>query len=75
MEVNIKAITENYRERIQRLALFDPLFKLQNKKSKDNSGNPIDYHSLGILTLLFFFENMLMRNKKTGVKELADFLY
>jgi len=70
----ISNVTENYRERIQRLALFDPLYKLQNKNSKDNSNNPIDYFSLGLLALLFFFENMLMRNKKTGVKELAAFL-
>ncbi|WP_432407923.1 replicative DNA helicase [Wukongibacter sp. M2B1] len=75
MGINIKSITENYRERIQRLALFDPLFRLQNKKSKDNSDKIIDYHSLGLLALLFFFENMLMRNRKTGVKELAEFFH
>ncbi|MDP4142993.1 MAG: replicative DNA helicase [Bacillota bacterium] len=74
MAINISSVTENYRERIQRLALFDPLYKLENKNSKDNSNKPIDYFSLGLLTLLFFFENMLMRNKKTGVRELALFL-
>lgn len=75
MGVNINSITENYRERIQRLALFDPLYKLENKNSKDNSNNPIDFFGLGLLTLLFFFENMLIRNKKTGVRELAQFLF
>ncbi|AWI04512.1 hypothetical protein [Clostridium drakei] len=75
MGISIKNVTENYGERIQRLALFDPLYKLQNKNSKDNSGNVIDYFSLGLLSLLFFFENMLVRNKKTGVRELASFLY
>jgi hypothetical protein len=70
---SIKNVTENYRERIQRLALFDPLYKLDNKKTKDNSNKFIDYFSLGLLSLLFFFENMLIRNKKTGVKELALF--
>lgn len=74
MNIDIRNVTENYRERIQRLALFDPLYKLNNKNSKDKSGKVIDYFSLGLLTLLFFFENMLMRNKKTGVKELTDFL-
>jgi len=73
MTIDIKAVTDNYRERIQRLALFDPLYSLQNKKTRDNSGNIIDYYSLGLLTLLFFFENMLMRNKKTGIKELSEF--
>lgn len=74
MNIDVRNVTENYRERIQRLALFDPLYKLNNKNSKDKSGKVIDYFSLGLLTLLFFFENMLMRNKKTGVKELTDFL-
>ncbi|MDD2585745.1 MAG: replicative DNA helicase [Syntrophomonadaceae bacterium] len=74
MYLNIAAVTANYRERIQRLALFEPLFKLENKKTSDNSNMPIDYFSLGLLALLFFFENMLMRNKKTGVKDLAVFL-
>jgi len=73
MEYKIKSITENYRERVQRLALFDCLFKLNNKKTKDNSGKYIDFFSLGLLALLFFFENMLMRNKKTGVRQLAEF--
>lgn len=74
MDISIQNLTENYGERIQRLALFDPLYKLSNKNSKDNGGNSIDYFSLGLLTLLFFFENMLIRNKKTGVREVALFL-
>jgi hypothetical protein len=75
MDINLNNVTEHYQERIRRLGLFDCLYKLENKKSKDKSGKPIDFYSLGLLTLLFFFENMLMRNKKTGVRELADFLY
>lgn len=75
MPLDLKSITENYRERIQRLALFDPLYKLENKKGKDRSNKSIDYFSLGLLTLLFFFENMLLRNRKNGVKELTDFLF
>lgn len=74
VEERIRAVTEHYRERIRRLALFDCLYKLENKKTKDQSGKMIDFFSLGLLTLLFFFENMLMRNKKTGIKELAAFL-
>ena len=31
MGINIDNVVENYRERIQRLALFDPLYKLNNK--------------------------------------------
>ncbi len=74
MEYRLSGITEGYRERIQRLALFDPLYQLEAKKGKDRQDRPIDYFGLGLLTLLFFFENMLMRNKKTGVGELAQYL-
>lgn len=74
MEINIGNVVENYRERIQRLALFDPLYALSRKGMKDDKGKEVDYFSFGLLTLLFFFENMLIRNKKTGVKELAAFL-
>ena len=56
MGISIKNVTENYKERIQRLALFDPLYKLNNKNTKDKSNNIIDYFSLGLLTLLFFFD-------------------
>lgn len=73
MELDARNITANYRERAERLAIFDSLFRLENKKTTDNSNLPIDYFSLGLLTLLFFFENMLLRNHKTGVKELTEF--
>jgi len=74
VHLDIAALCSNYRERVQRLALFEPLYRLENKKGSDKSGKSIDYFSLGLLTLLFFFENMLMRNKKTGVRDLALFL-
>lgn len=74
MEISIKNITENYRERMERLVLLDPLYELKRKTGKDNGGNTIDYYGLGLLTLLFFFENMLIRNKKAGVLELTEFL-
>ncbi len=75
MDISSKLVTEYYRERVQRLALFDPLYKLENKKSKDKSGQAIDFFGLGLITLLFFFENMLIRNKLAGVRELTKFLY
>jgi len=71
--ININHITENYYERMQRLTLFEPLYKLEKKSAKDNNNHPIDYLGLGLLALLFFFENMIIRNKKVGVKELAVF--
>ncbi len=74
MNFRFTGITEGYRERIGRLALFDPLYQLKAKIGKDRKDRSIDYFGLGLLTLLFFFENMLMRNKKTGVTELAQYL-
>lgn len=74
MEISIKNVTENYRERMERLALFDPLYALERKSGKDNEGRSIDYYGLGLLSLLFFFENMLVRNKKAGALELTQFL-
>ncbi|RNB82634.1 replicative DNA helicase [Brevibacillus nitrificans] len=70
----LAGVVEGYKERIQRLALFDPLHKLDAMRGKDRQERPIDMFGLGLLTLLFFFENMLIRNKKTGVQELAIFL-
>lgn len=63
-----------YGDRVQRLARFGPLFKLQEKRIKDRQGTDIDMFGIGLLTLLFFFENMLLRNHAVGAKELALFL-
>lgn len=75
MDTQLKGITENYRERMQRLALFDPLYRLENKREKDENNKQIDYFGYGLLSLLFFFENMLIRNKKTSIQDLAEYLY
>jgi len=74
VKININNVVENYHERIQRLALFDPLYALNEKKLKDRSDNKVDYFSFGLLTLLFFFENMLIRNRKVGVNDVAEYL-
>lgn len=73
MEDRLKGIISGYHERIHRIGLFEPLYKLRNKNGKDANGVPIDYYGLGMLTLLFFFEQMLMR-RKAGVRELAKYL-
>lgn len=75
MKVETSAVLENYGERIARLSIYEPLLALQRKQEKDNSGNLVDCFSLGFITLLFFFENMIIRNKETGVNELAEFFY
>ncbi|MDF1616236.1 replicative DNA helicase [Petrocella sp. FN5] len=63
-----------YRDRVARIALFDVFYQLESKLQKDDQGRPIDFFGVGLLGLLFFFENMLMRNQKTGIRELAAFL-
>lgn len=72
--LNILDVTNGYRERMRRLALFDPLFELDRKREVDQHNQPIDMKGLGLLTLLFFLEQKLMRQYKTGVKQLASFL-
>lgn len=71
---DLATITAGYHERIRRLALFDPLADLERKREKDRSGKYIDMKGLGLLTLLFFFEQKLMRQYKTGSKQLAAFI-
>lgn len=64
-----------FQERMSKVALFDPLFELQRKKQTDDNGQPIDMMELGLLALLFFFEQKLMRNTKAGVKDLTHYLH
>ncbi len=73
-KLDIQEITNGYRERVRRLALFDPLYELDRKREQDQVENTIDMKGLGLLTLLFFFEQKLMRHYKTGAKQLAAFL-
>lgn len=73
--VDTTQLTQGFRERMTKLALFDPLFELRGKRKTDRSNQPIHLMELGLLTLLFFFEQKLLRNSKAGVKELAGFLH
>lgn len=75
MKVQVNEVLKNYKDRIYRLSIYEPLIELSRKREKDKSGNIIDYGSFGLLTLLFFYENMIIRNKNVGVKEIAEFLY
>lgn len=75
MNRDMGEVLDHFGERMKRLAIYDPLYRLGRKKKKDHSSREIPYYELGMLTLLFFFENMIVRQKTSGVKELADFLY
>ena len=72
--MEIKNITDHYHERLQRILLFQPLYKLNRLEVDLRGGGKLPCMGLGLLTLLFFFENMLLRKKKVGVRELAAFL-
>lgn len=75
MSIEARSVVDHFGERMKRLAIYEPLHRLDRKKGKDQSGKEIPYYELGMLTLLFFFENMIMRQKTSGVRELALFLY
>jgi hypothetical protein len=70
----INQIVTGFKDRMTKLALFDPLYELQRKRQTDRLMKPIDFMELGLLTLLYFFEQKLMRNNKASVKDLAQFL-
>ncbi|GIP37914.1 hypothetical protein J31TS4_11940 [Paenibacillus sp. J31TS4] len=70
----VEDAVKGYGERIKRLAIMDPLFRLKYRK-RNGEDDDVDWFSMGLLTLLFFFECMLQRQKKKGVPELADFLF
>lgn len=72
--MDLTGVTAGYRERIARMALFEPLHDLERKQQQDLNKKEIDLKGLGLLTLLYFFEQKLIRNNRAGVKELATFL-
>lgn len=67
-------VVAGYKERMRRLALFEPLLILDRAKVVDDVGKEVDMKGLGLLSLLFFFEQKLMRQYKVGKKHLASFL-
>lgn len=65
---------KDYKERLKRILLFEPLQELARKNRTDQEGKEVDMKSLGLFTILFFFEMKLMRETKTGTVELIQFL-
>lgn len=70
----LEGTLSSFQERMSKVALFDPLFELQRKKQTDANGQPVDMMELGLLALLFFFEQKLVRNSKVGARDLALYL-
>lgn len=73
--MDVKDIVQGYGERYERILLFEPLNKLSAMQKKDGQNQLIDMRGLGLLTLLYFFEQKIMRNAKAGRKQLAEFLF
>ena len=57
--VDITQIVSGFQERMAKLALFDPLFELQRQRKTDHDGEAIAMMELGLMALLFFFEQKL----------------
>ena len=45
--VEIGQVVSGFRERMTKLALFDPLYQLQRKRQTDRQNKPIDLWNLG----------------------------
>lgn len=65
---------ENFSERMSRILLFAPLYRLRGRKLRRKDGTETTAMELGLMTLLFFFDRMLDGRKDTGIRELAGFL-
>ncbi|MGN7479554.1 replicative DNA helicase [Solibacillus silvestris] len=73
--MDVEEILQGYGDRYEKVLLFEPLNKLSAMQKKDAKNHPIDMRGLGLLTLLYFFEQKIMRNIKVGRKQLSEFLY
>ncbi|MHA6261363.1 replicative DNA helicase [Sporosarcina sp. CAU 1771] len=67
-------LTTGYAERYTRIALFEPFQDLRRKTIRDENDKRIDVAGMGLLCLLFFFEQKLIRNTKAGLREFAAYL-
>lgn len=67
-------LVQGYRERMRRIALFDPLYELERMQQKDQKNRALPMKDFGLLMLLFFYEHKLMRNQKIAIADVAHFL-
>lgn len=65
---------EHFSERMQRILLMAPLYRLGRRRFKDAQGQERSGMELGLMTLLFFFEQMLDGKKEAGIRNLSVFL-
>ena len=65
---------EHFSERMQRILLMAPLYRLGRRRFKNAQGQERSGMELGLMTLLFFFEQMLDGKKEAGIRNLSVFL-
>ncbi len=65
---------EHFSERMQRILLMAPLYRLSRRRFRGSDGAERSGMELGLMTLLFFFEEMLDGRKDAGIRKLAVFL-
>ncbi|GAE25368.1 hypothetical protein JCM9140_1359 [Halalkalibacter wakoensis JCM 9140] len=47
-------LVQGYKERMRRIALFDPLYELERMQQKDQNNQVLPMKDFGLLMLLFF---------------------
>lgn len=65
---------EHFSERMQRILLMAPLYHLGRRQFSMRNGKTLSGMELGLMTLLFFFEEMLAGKRDAGIRRLARFL-
>ncbi len=67
---------ENFAERMQRILLVAPLYHLGRRQFLSRRDSSVKYSGmeLGLLMLLYFFEQMLSGRRQAGIRGLAEFL-
>ena len=63
---------ENFSERMSRILLFSPLYRLRERKLTRRDGTETTAMELGLMTLLFFFEHPRTRGFLAGCDEQPD---
>lgn len=66
--------SEHFAERMKRILLMEPLYRLGRRQFGQKGETSYSGMELGLLALLFFFEQMLAGRREAGIRSLALFL-
>lgn len=65
---------ENFSERMGRILLMAPLYRLGRRHITRPDGTDVSCMELGLMSLLFFFERMLDSKRPAGIRDLTAYL-